>query len=292
MSKKSIQLGIGSYTFPWHVGVPGAVPSQHLTVLELIDKAVALDIHLIQIGDNHPLELYEPQQLEEIRDKLAQENCSIELGARGLTAKRLARHIELAAYFGSRLIRFVPDEHGRLVDLKTAKEIIKDHIEDLERGGITLALENHDRFPARELDRFILSINSDHVGICLDTVNSMGCGEGYETIVEWLAPHAVNLHIKDFTIYRHSHKMGFTIEGRIAGEGMLNIPDLLQKLSVYGRCHTAILEQWVPPNAGIVDTIKKEEKWAVRSIAYLRTVHQWDGIKPSRNKTRPPLVKK
>jgi sugar phosphate isomerase/epimerase len=292
MNKKGIQLGIGSYTFPWHVGVQGAVPSQPLSVTELIDKAGELDVHLVQIGDNHPLELYETQQLDEIRDKLAKEKCAIELGARGLTARRLAKHIELAAYFGASLIRFVLDEPGRLVDLRIAKEIIKDHLEDLERGGITLALENHDRFPARELDRFIQSIKSDQVGICLDTVNSMGAAEGYDTIVEWLAPHAVNLHIKDFAIYRHSHKMGFTIEGRIAGEGMLNIPDILQKLSVYDRCHTAILEQWVPPNTGIAETINKEERWAARSIAYLRKIHDWESTRPSRSKTRNPMVKK
>ncbi len=100
----------------------------------------------------------------------------------------------------------------------------------------------------------------------------MGAGEGFETVSEILLPYTINLHIKDFTIFRVFHKMGFVIEGRPAGKGMLNIPKLVSALSEKGRCNSAILELWTPPEAAIEDTIRKEDKWATESIEYLKKI--------------------
>jgi hypothetical protein len=98
----------------------------------------------------------------------------------------------------------------------------------------------------------------------------MGAGEGLEEIVEQLAPFTVNLHIKDFGIQRLPHLMGFQIDGRPAGQGMLNLPWLLHKLAPHGRCQTAVLEQWVVPEASLQVTLQKEEIWAEESLAYLQ----------------------
>ncbi|MDQ4141187.1 MAG: sugar phosphate isomerase/epimerase, partial [Bacteroidota bacterium] len=100
--------------------------------------------------------------------------------------------------------------------------------------------------------------------------NSMGAGEGLEQIVDTLAPYTVNLHLKDFGIKRLPHLMGFQIDGRPAGKGMLNVPWLLDKLTPYGRCQTAVLEQWVIPETELSETITKEEDWAIESVNYLR----------------------
>jgi 3-oxoisoapionate decarboxylase len=80
----------------------------------------------------------------------------------------------------------------------------------------------------------------------------------------------VNLHVKDFTIYRTSHMMGFTIAGRPAGQGMLDVPWLLGELRRHGKDPNAILELWIPPEQELADTISKELRWAQESIAYLR----------------------
>ncbi len=80
----------------------------------------------------------------------------------------------------------------------------------------------------------------------------------------------MNLHIKDFGIQRLPHLMGFQIDGRPAGQGMLNVPWLLSKITPFGRCQTAILEQWVVPEQSLSDTIRKEATWAVASIGYLK----------------------
>jgi L-ribulose-5-phosphate 3-epimerase UlaE len=100
----------------------------------------------------------------------------------------------------------------------------------------------------------------------------MGAGEGFETVSEILLPYTINLHVKDFVIYRVSHKMGFVIEGRPAGKGMLNIRKTIENLSSMKKCNSAILELWTPPEPGIEETVIKEDKWAAESISYLKTI--------------------
>jgi sugar phosphate isomerase/epimerase len=85
-----------------------------------------------------------------------------------------------------------------------------------------------------------------------------------------LGPWVVNLHIKDFAITRPDHKMGFTVEGRPAGQGRLDVPWLLETLRGVGRDPNAILELWTPPQGDLAATIAVEDRWAAQSVAYLR----------------------
>jgi sugar phosphate isomerase/epimerase len=136
-------------------------------------------------------------------------------------------------------------------------------------------IENHDRFRATELASIIESISHEKVGVCLDCVNSLGAGEGLQWVSDVLAPFTVNLHIKDFSIRRVSHQMGFVVTGAPAGSGMTHVPELLNKLSRYKRCTSAVLEQWVGPESKIDDTIKKEQEWAKAGIRYLRQLPEF-----------------
>jgi hypothetical protein len=98
----------------------------------------------------------------------------------------------------------------------------------------------------------------------------MGAGEGLETVISRLAPLTVNLHVKEFSVERVHHMMGFVIEGKPLGKGMLPIAELIEKVS--STCHTAILEQWTPPESTIEETILKEKTWAIESIHYLKSL--------------------
>jgi sugar phosphate isomerase/epimerase len=157
-------------------------------------------------------------------------------------------------------------------DKITIISIIRELLPEFKKRNIRLAIENHDRLKASEFEDILQSVGSDFVGICLDSVNSMGAGEGFETVSEILLPYTINLHVKDFIIHRVSHKMGFVIEGTPAGKGMLNIRKLTESLSALNRCNSAILELWTPPEPGIEETIIKEDKWAEESMRYLKTI--------------------
>jgi len=90
-------------------------------------------------------------------------------------------------------------------------------------------------------------------------------GGGFENTCPWV----VNLHVKDFVVYRASHRLGFTIEGCPAGQGMLDIPWLLRELRSHDRDLNAILEQWTPPERELEGTIAEGRKWAADSVEYL-----------------------
>ena len=101
-------------------------------------------------------------------------------------------------------------------------------------------------------------------------MNSFGALEGPAVVVEALGPLTVNLHLKDFSIRRAGHKMGFAVEGTPAGEGRLDVPWLLGRLRAFGRDPNAILELWVAPEDDVERTVAKELEWAERSVANLR----------------------
>jgi sugar phosphate isomerase/epimerase len=266
-----MQLGISTYTYGWAVGVPGKMPEQPLTELDLLHKALDFGLHLVQFGDNLPLHTLPVNRLEALRQLALKSKITLEVGARGLTPEHLHRYILLCEDLGARLLRFVIDAPGYAPDLNEIIAIIQEQVPHLTNRNILLGLENHDRFKAREFACILDQVNSPQVGICLDSVNSMGAGEGLEQIVATLAPYTINLHVKDFGIQRLLHLMGFQIDGRPAGQGMLNIPWLLKQLAPFGRCRTAVLEQWVVPEPEIFETLRKEEAWASESVQYLKS---------------------
>ena len=265
-----MQLGISTYTYGWAVGVPGNRPAQPLDELTLLDRARHFGIRLVQFGDNWPLHELTDNQLTELGKQAVRQAITLEIGARGLTAAHLNRYIALTHRLNSRLLRFVIDVPGYEPTMDEVVGVVKNALPVLTDTGITLGIENHDRWLARDFAEIVDRVGSSQVGICLDSVNSMGAGEGLAEVVRTLAPYTVNLHLKDFGIQRLPHLMGFQIDGRPAGRGMLNIPWLVEQIKPYGRCQTAILEQWVLPEPTVEATIIKERNWAENSVNYLK----------------------
>jgi 3-oxoisoapionate decarboxylase len=265
-----MQLGISTYTYGWAIGIPGSMPAQPLTALGLLAQAKAFNLNLVQFGDNLPLHLLPAPALEALHQEAQKQEIALEIGARGLTPSHLQLYLDLAEKLNARLLRFVIDLPSYEPSVSEVITLIKSFVPKLQQKNITLGLENHDRLLAREFAQIVEAVGSDQVGICLDSVNSMGAGEGLAEIIDTLAPYTVNLHIKDFGIKRLPHLMGFQIDGRPAGQGMLSVPWLLEKINSYGRCHTAVLEQWVVPEADLENTIGKEAAWAAASIRYLK----------------------
>ncbi len=264
-----MKLGISSYTYTWSVGVPGHEPAEPWNELDLLQKAVELEVDCLQIADNLPLHLMGEERLLHLKQSALDRGIDLEVGARGMVPDMLSRYIEIADLLDSSILRFVIDGPGFTPSVEEVIAIIRGALPELERKGLRLAIENHDRLKAREFREIIQGAGNDLVGICLDSVNSMGAGEGIETVTSLLAPHTFNLHIKEFMVERHSHMMGFSIEGRTVGQGQLPLAWMLQQLG--SLCQSAILESWTPPEATIEASMAKEQAWAGQSIDYLRT---------------------
>lgn len=107
------------------------------------------------------------------------------------------------------------------------------------------------------------------VGVCLDTVNNLGALEGPSEVVTILAPYTINLHVKDVIIRRKSHRLGFEVEGRPAGQGMVDIPAILALMS---EDVSGTLELWTVPELALEDTLNKETVWAEQSVTHLKSL--------------------
>ena len=267
-----MQLGLSTYSFPWAIGVNDFKPSNPLTAKDLLDYAAASDINYVQYGDNMPLHSFSEHELIDLKRTADELNINIEVGTRRLTVENILIYLSIAQRFNSSFLRVVIDDADFHPGEQEVIETIKTLLPQLEETGICLAIENHDRFPAATLQRIIQQTSPLSVGICLDTANSLGANEGVNELVQVLGAFAVNLHIKDITINRLQHKMGFLVEGCPAGDGILNIPEIIQQLKPYNKCKTVTLEVWSQPEETLEQSIAKEKKWVGTSINYLKNV--------------------
>jgi sugar phosphate isomerase/epimerase len=265
-----MRLGVGSYTYTWAVGVPGHQPTKPMGAGDLVRKANAAGLHCAQIADNLPLEELTTEERHQLAELAQGRRVAIEVGARRMTPDHLARMIDVAAFFGSHVLRFVLDGPGYTPTVDEAVHVVREALPRLREAGVKLAIENHDRLAAAEFLEIVKETDEDQVGICLDSVNSLGAGESVREVTRVLAPHTLNLHLKDFTVRRVSHMMGFVVEGTPAGQGMLDVPRLLEEVGGHGRCQSAILELWTPPESTPEKTIATEARWAEESLRYLK----------------------
>ena len=265
-----MRLGIGSYTYTWAIGVAGHPPKVALTPFDLLERASRLGIKVVQFCDNLPLTELSAKDLDRFDQERRQRDIQIELGTRGLDAGNLQQYLALCQRLGSPILRLVIDRAGDEPSAEEALNRLKPLVRDCAAAGVRLAIENHDRFSSGTLADLVEQLGRRYVGICLDTVNSFGALEGPDVVVRRLGEYVVCLHVKDFTIRRVSHSMGFVVEGCAAGQGRLDVPWLLTQLKGCPNPFNAILETWVTPSDSLQETIERERTWAEQGVAYLR----------------------
>ena len=268
------RLGISSYTYPWAVGVPGYPVDAPLSARGLVERAHALGVNLVQFADNLPLDALTPQALAHLSADATAADVVLEVGTRGIDPDHLRRYLAIAADVGSPLLRVVIDRRGHEPSPDEVVATLRPLLPEFADAGVVLAVENHDRFRTDVLAGILVALDSPWVGICLDTVNSFGALEGPRQVVDVLGPYTVNLHVKDFTVRRLDHQMGFVVEGRPAGAGMLDIPWLLDCLAAARGPCSAVLELWTPLQPTTAQTVALEAAWAEASVAGLR---RWIG---------------
>jgi sugar phosphate isomerase/epimerase len=271
---ENAKLGIGSWSLPWSIGLQGYPrPQQPLVGIDLLEKAVAENVAVVQIADNLPLDELPDVEVDRLREAANIRGLTLEAGTRGLDPKHLERYIAIAYRIGARVLRTVLS--GSLCGPKqmaAAETGLRQVLPALERQGITLALENNEAFSAVEFAGLIRRIASPHVGICLDTANSLGRPETLQMVVENLAEHAVMLHAKDYDIRRIDTRMGFSIVGTPVGDGRVDFDWVLAELHRRGRTGISVIVEHWPPFAGTIEeSTRIEQDWLSRSVRFLRS---------------------
>jgi sugar phosphate isomerase/epimerase len=262
-----MHIGLSSYTWPWAVGREGHEPKNPLNTLTLLEKTRDCGISVLQIADNPALHLMAEDDLAEIKRTADSFGITMEVGTRGIEPDHLIRYLEIAEMLHSNIVRTITHD----IDHQAVSWMRK-VLSEYEKAGISIALENHDEHRTGALAAFINRLESPNVGVCLDTVNSFAALEAPEQVVRNLAPYTLNLHIKDFEVVRFGSELGFSIVGRPAGEGRLDVEWTVGYLRDKGRDPNLILELWTPFTETIEKTIALEEEWSKKSLKYLKSL--------------------
>lgn len=90
------------------------------------------------------------------------------------------------------------------------------------KHGVKLAVENHKDWRTDEMVAWLRRLGSEHVGVCLDTGNSIALMEEPHAVVEALAPWTLTTHLKDMAVAEYDE--GFLLAEVPLGDGFLDLP--------------------------------------------------------------------
>lgn len=268
MATEPVQVGLSSYTYPWAISTADAAASHPVRHDDLVDRAVALGAPVLQIADNLPLERLTRPELHRLRDRAHDRGVRLEVGTRGIAADRLDQHLAIAVALGSPLLRVVVDRGGHEPTPAEVVALLRRHEDAFRRAGVVLAIENHDRLSSATLAGVVEELGTGWVGICLDTVNSLGALEGPDLVIATLGPYAVNVHVKDFDVVRANSSLGFDVRGRPVGGGRLDLDRLFDAIPAREQL-TAVVELWTPQQDTAAATVELERRWAEESVRHL-----------------------
>lgn len=253
--------GICSYCYGW------AVSQGALSAEMLLEKAARFRLPLVQLSDHLPLLEMSAPALRALRSRADSLDLKLEVGIRGFTEEQIMKGVKACEALDARMLRIVIDLPNYEPDTNEVLEIFHRVAPALQAADVVLAIENHDRFSSRMLSELIREADSPQLGICLDMVNSIGAGEGIETVLQNLLPLAVNIHFKDFAIKRLPHLQGFIVEGRPLGQGMLPAKTILSQIADLPHEPNVLLELWTPPESDMQKTLAKESEWVAESVS-------------------------
>jgi sugar phosphate isomerase/epimerase len=96
----------------------------------------------------------------------------------------------------------------------------------VEKYRIPLAIENHKDWLIFHMLKMLRKIDSEYVGVCIDTNNSFALLEDPMDLVEAYATWAHSVHLKDMAVCEYEG--GFLLADIAFGEGTLDLPRIVE----------------------------------------------------------------
>ena len=269
-----MRLGLTSYTLRWAVGGDFRFgdkfrPEKPLDAFDLVDKVSALGLEVLQIADNINLDLT-AQEYRRLGEAAKRKGIALQLGAEGISRSVVEKNSHIADLIGCNLLNLYAAKREPV-------EAIADRVHGLlpllRDHELTLTLENEDSglYSCHELADILSQVNDPLVGACIDTMNSAVIIENPLETVKALAPYAVCIHLKDFTVKRESVS-GFTVSGTPVGKGMLDVKAVLNMVTKAGRNPDILLEQFMGRRGDEAETLKEEERWVKEGTRFMRQI--------------------
>ena len=217
----------------------------------------------------------ERSYLSEIRDYASNLNLFLEYGTSGVDRDHIERELEICAFLGSPVLRtFIgfdrySTESNIAAECDAAITQLKAVKNSAEEYNIKLAVENHGDVSTDELIHIIESVDSPHIGICLDLGNPFLTLEADPlAAAEKMAPFAVTTHFKDYAVQLTNYECKIT--GVALGEGNIDLHRALQILKSHTALDRIILEIPVEAESEPAETLQKEDDIVTQSVLFAR----------------------
>lgn len=266
-----MKVGVCSYAYRWSLGGADYRPPTPLSFAGLVERAATYGAQVVQFADNKPLHLASQAELADLGQAATTHSIEVELGTGSTDVTLLQRYLELAERFNARLIRVSPSSD----DLQQSRDELLHNLEQagdlMAEAGCVMALENHYLLSAHDLASLVSTLEHPAVGVCLDVANSVANGEWTEDIVAYLAPHAVNLHLKDYRFVVNPGGVGFCAVGTPIGEGRVDVAHVLNALRDAERDVNVLVEHWLPLQWIVEGSLSLEDDWTQQGVATVKT---------------------
>jgi sugar phosphate isomerase/epimerase len=263
-----VRFGLSSYIYRYAIAGLGDRTAARLGAVDLLERAAALGLQVVQFCENLPLARLTVAEREELLRASRRLGVAIEIGTRGLEVEALLEQVDLAATLGSRALRLVLGA----ADPEVIAEALQPPLRRCHERQVVLAIENHCDLRSTQLADLIRRMDSRWLTVCLDTANSTGQLERPMETIAALGPYITQLHLKDFAVEKSS--IGYRVAGRILGQGWLDVPAVLAAVMGRGRDPDVLLEQWMEPEGSLEETLAKEQAWVESSVQAARAYLQ------------------
>ncbi|RKX73368.1 MAG: hypothetical protein DRP87_19015 [Spirochaetes bacterium] len=271
-----MMLGLSSYAYRWSIAVKGYIPAHPLDTRRFILKAIEHGVQGVHLCDHLDFIDQPEEELKEIRSLIEENGIFVETGASNCNSTYLEKMIRISCMLGSHILRAVPE-----VNCDYSSDEISYQVEEIKKNlgqvlnvatrcGVKIALENHGRITASEMLSVVTGLDSEWVGVCLDTMNSVVLLEKPEYTAELLGPLTITAHFKDFKIIPDPR--GHRIIGACLGEGMVDFTVILEILRRSGVDPNINIELFIDRRENEEVTHAWENYCVKKSIHYARDV--------------------
>ena len=263
--------GVGSYTFGWATGTYGRNVNRDqplMTANELIEAAASLQVEVAQICVLPDIAAMEGIMVKRLHETAQAKRITVELGTMGTDLGVLRAWLRVARILNASIVRTLIVEPSD--NLRLERFALERVLPEFEADGVKIAIENHERVSSYALQELIRDISSSSLGICLDSVNSLGRGEGIREVTDLLAPYVFSLHLKDFCSIRGETDMGFRVEGTALGLGALDFHYMLDRVYEWNPGISVILEQWTELGMSVKESTDLQWEWALKGVEVMK----------------------
>lgn len=232
---KRMGIAITSYIIRWRSVVQSANYPGFKHAVELLEHCHQIGAGGLQVGVDN----WETDFSKKVRDRRESLGLylegSIALPKNEADIARFETSVKNAKEAGATILRTVCLSGRRYENFQTADafmQFTKESYRRLEwaeaiahKHQIQLALENHKDWRIPEMLKLIKHLDSEWVGVTLDTGNNLALLEDPLEVVRALAPYTISIHFKDMGYKEYED--GFLLSEVPLGEGNLDLQKMI-----------------------------------------------------------------